>query len=386
MSEPWPTGRAAPGDGGADRTIPGPDPTPWPGSPDSPLRGVDYAPAAECLWRWVAAPADAAVRAFLTGYVRQSAAGRRRLRAGLCPDDLYTLLTFARRRALAAIRTGDEAEVLAAFDAFSAIELHRIDWRDVWVSTALASYAAEWLGLAPPETVRAAANRADPELAALLFEVTRDSVDLAEECGYRVLETPTGRVLVDDEGDPYAPTADLAGLAFRAATLLERDNYQVGQVSVAATPPTGWPGADPPESLDVDPTEPLGVDPTEPLGADRAESAVVESAVVEALRGLTGCVCLHAEPDGAGVGAEQQVLLLFLVEAATAEDAATIAGAACRPARDTAGWGLAAGRLCAVLVARSTVSGVRPAEDPASLARFGPRLTAILSTGAVVAD
>ncbi|AVT31270.1 hypothetical protein C6361_19300 [Plantactinospora sp. BC1] len=350
MSEPWPAGRAAPVDGGADRTVPGPGPVAATGEPQPGLRGVDYAAAAECLWRWVTAPADAVVTAFLTGYARLPAADRRRLRAELGPDELYTLLTFARRRALAAIRTEDPAEVLVAFDAFSAIELHRIDWRDVWVSTALVSYAAERLGLAPAEAVRGAADRADPELAALLAEVTRDSVDLTGECGYRVLATPTGRVLVDDEGGAYAPAADLAGLAFEAAAMLEGDRYQVGQVSVAATLPATR----------------LGV--------------TGQPAVSTATDRLTGCAYLHATPGDAG--ADQQYLLLFLAETESEPDAATIAEAALRhQERGTAGWAVAAGRLCAVLVARSTVSGVRPGEDRDSLARFGPRLTAILSTG-----
>ncbi|MBE1485504.1 hypothetical protein [Plantactinospora soyae] len=352
MSDPWPEGRAASADDAGKGLLDGGPVA------ESPLWGVDYDPAAECLWRWVDAPADATVSTIVTGYAGLAAEARHALRSRLCPDDLYTLATFARRRAFAAIRTGVPAEVRVAFDALSAIELNRIDWRDIWVSTALTSYAAERLGLIPAETVRGAAGRAEPELAALLREVTADSIDLVEECGYRVLETPTGRVLVDDEGADYAPETDLAGLAFEVAAMLERDDYRVGHVSVAAELPDIW------------------------------LAGAGTSAVAGARRRLTGCASVHAEPAGAAVITDQHVLLVFLAEAASAEDAAVLAEAASRKATDrTVELGVAAGRQCAVVVARSTVLGLSAIETRATLARFGPRLAAILSgTGSSVTD
>ncbi|MFC6018575.1 hypothetical protein ACFP2T_20490 [Plantactinospora solaniradicis] len=352
MSAPWPEGRAASADDGAGKGLLGVGPTRAGTADESPLWRVDYATAAEGLWRWVDAPADAAVSALVTGYAGLDAAGRRSLRSSLCPDDLYTLATFARRRAFAAIRTGAAIEVRAAFDALSAIELSRIDWRDIWVSAALASYAAERLGLTPAEAVRDAAGRAEPELAALLGEVTGDSIDLVEECGYRVVETPTGRVLVDDEGREYAPETDLAALALEAAVMLERDDYQVGHVSVAADLPDQW------------------------LGGLR------RSAVDAARRRLTGCAYVHAGPGDGTVPADRHVLLVFLAEAASAGDATALAEAASRyPAAQAVELGVAAGRLCAVVVARSTVLGLPAIETRSTLARFGPRLATILGGG-----
>ncbi|MBF9130762.1 hypothetical protein I0C86_17610 [Plantactinospora sp. S1510] len=353
MSEPWPEGRAASVDDGAGKGLFDVGPARAGSAADrSPLLGVDYDSAAECLWRWVDAPADAVVSALATRYAGLDAAGRHALRSSLCPDDLYTLATFARRRAFAAIRTGAVAEVRAAFDALSAIELSRIDWRDIWVSSALASYAAERLALTPAEAVRDAAGRAEPELAALLGEVTADSVDLVQECGYRVLETPTGRVLVDDEGREYAPEADLPALAFEAAAMLERDDYQVGQVSVAVELPGMW------------------------LGGAR-------SPAVDAARRLTGCACVHAGAGKDTVPADQHVLLVFLAEAASAGDAAALAEAASRqPADQAVASGVAAGRHCAVVVARSTVLGLPAIETRSTLGRFAPRLAAILHGGA----
>lgn len=209
----------------------------WPGTRVPSLRGVGYPAAANRLWRWVDAPADAPVSAFVAGYVSADAAHRSALRAGLSPDGLTTLLTFARRRAFAALRTHRAAEALAAFDALSAIALDRIDWRDVWMVAALAAHAAERTGLDPAEAVIPAAARAEPELGDLLTEVAADPVDLIGECGYREVATPAGRVLVDDDGEAYAPEADLVGVALAVAAALERDRYQVGHVAVAAPDP-----------------------------------------------------------------------------------------------------------------------------------------------------
>jgi len=313
-----------------------------------PLCSVRYPAAADCLWRWVEASADAAVSAFVADYLRQDAAGRRTLRAALGPDELETLVTFARRRALAAIRTGDPAEALAAFDAVSAVDLTRIDWRDVWVAAALTTYAVRWTGREPAEAVRGAAGRADPEVAALLTDVTADPVDLADECGYRVWETPVGRVLVDDDGEAYAPTADLVGQASQTAALLERDRYRVDRVTVATTLPDRW----------------------------LHDAARVRPA----LRRLTGCAQVDAVPAAPAVPGGSHFLLVFLAEAADGIDAATIAeAAASNSRRDTAELGVAVGRHCAVIVAGSPVVGLPAIEDPASLARFAPQLTTVLA-------
>jgi hypothetical protein len=69
------------------------------------------------------------------------------MRAGLTMDDLYTVLRYADRRAFAAIRSGDGHAVGDAFDAVSAIDVERVDWRDVAMTAMLASYAASCAGV-----------------------------------------------------------------------------------------------------------------------------------------------------------------------------------------------------------------------------------------------
>jgi hypothetical protein len=82
----------------------------------SPLGGVAYERAAHLLWRWVDSAADATVAAFVHRFVAAAPDEQAVLRARLTMDDFYALMCFARRRAFAAIRTGDGALLTDTFD------------------------------------------------------------------------------------------------------------------------------------------------------------------------------------------------------------------------------------------------------------------------------
>src|SRR5262245_59508017 len=71
----------------------------------SPLQDVAYPARATVLWRWVDASQDATVWAFVRAY--SGLADGARVRASLTLDDCYTLMTYARRCALAALRNED---------------------------------------------------------------------------------------------------------------------------------------------------------------------------------------------------------------------------------------------------------------------------------------
>lgn len=327
--------------------------------PASPLAGVRYDGPAVDLWRWVDARPDTVVAAFADGYGDLDATDRARVRTSLSMDDCYTLVTFVRRCALAAIRTGDPTRVATAFDTLSAVTLERVDWRDAWVAIVLATYAGRRLGLDVAAVAAPAAARAEPDVAEMLTEVTGRPVDLVEICGYREVDTPTGPVFFGDEGEPFTPTIDLLAVALAVAGAIDRDSYRVTDVTAGAELPDVWLGGD---------------DRPDPAGRHAAA----------ATRRLTGCVDVHAEPrpDGgnAGAGGNAHFLLAFVAEAADVPDAGAIAAAAeADPLPGATQLGVARGRLCAVLIARAAVQDGKSIEDSTTIERFRAGITAALA-------
>lgn len=306
----------------------------------SPLRDSAYPAAAGALWRWVDAHQDAPVWAFVRAYTEVP--DRERVRDSLTADDFHTLITFARRCALAALRNEDPGAVESAFDALSAVDLARVDWRDVAVAASLASYAARRVGVEADEVLAGAVRRSDPAVGDLLAHAVTSDVDLARDWGYREVRTATGPVLLDGDGR----TSDvLLMLALQVADLVEKDGtYEVTDAGVADELPAVW----------------LGNAPD----------------AVEARRELRGCVRVHAEPVGVRF---RDFLLVFVAEAATEEHAAAIAAAARQHGDGTPRFGVAVGCRCAVVVASSAVVGQPSIEDECALARFLEPIRALLA-------
>jgi hypothetical protein len=319
----------------------------------SPIAGVAYPEGSADLWRWVDRPEDGALAAFLATYVATDRPDQTVTRANLTMDDLYTLLLFAKRCALAAIRTGDQRAARQAFDALSAIDIERVDWRDVVVTAMLAGYAAPRTGLPATEAAAGAVGRAEPRVSEIIAEAAeKDDIDLAGSCGYRVVTTPDGPALFEDGLEFYQPDRDLVPVALGLAAAIEDDRtYHVDGLSIGEDLPPIW------------------------------VSANTDKRIAAAIDGLTGCASIHGYPlAGPDRGAPDHFLLVYLAEAATTEDAAAIAEGATHGGRPgSVELGVAAGRLCAVLVAASTRSGEPSLEDTASLARFQPTLAALLA-------
>jgi hypothetical protein len=101
--------------------------------------------------------------------------------------------------------------------------------------------------------------------------------------------------------------------------------------------------------------------------------------VAAALRRLRGRVALHAVPEADHADPREHFLLVYLVEAASAEDAAAmVAGAADGGRPGSVVTALAEGRRCAVLVAACVTYGRDSFETATSLARFHEPVTTLL--------
>ena len=307
----------------------------------SPIAHLRYPRETAALWRWTDRPEDDQIGAFVAGYSTADDVARARTRASLTMDDLYTILSYARRRALNAVRTGDRDMVAAAFDALATVEIERVDWRDVSVAAMLATYAAGHTGTGAAEAVAGAVRRAEPQVAEALAEIVQDGeVDLAEECGCRLVDTPGGLVLFDDDLEAYAPRRDLVRPALAVAAAIEADGTYHADITIGTELPPVWVGGE---------------------SDDR---------VAAALAGLTGCLSIQGEHAS---GAADDFLLTFVAEAASADDAALLVAAADRlPRERSVAAGVADGDLCVIVIAASAGAGGQTAETPETLARFLP--------------
>lgn len=306
---------------------------------------VRYPPGALALWRWVEVPEDAVVEQFVRAFASLDPPGADELRSGLGEAQVGTLLGYAQRRALAALHTREVGPVRQALDALSVVPPDTVpDDRDLDLVAMLVAYAGTQLEPGLRHTVAATLHRADPGVAGLLTELLRTRLDLVDECGYREVDTPAGRVLLEDESAQYAPGADLVAAAYAVADLLEAHGYEVDAIGIGQTLHPVW------------------------VGDARNPDAVT------AAGRLTGCAHLGSGLRDAEPWHEISV---YLGEAANDEDAATIALAADglgSPRHQQLAVGVQ--RLFALCYASSSDPRVPVAEG--SLERFRPALTQIL--------
>lgn len=294
-----------------------------------------YDRSATVLWRWVDAPQDAVLREFLRDYSR--AVDPAAIRASLSEGDFYTLMTFARRCVLAALRNSAPATVLLAFEALSVIELDRVDWRDVTVTASLVSYAARRARLDPDEVVTGPVRRAEPAVAS---QLRRAATSDGGSGGYHELKTADGPVLIQVSG-PVRGAIRLLRRALGVAAVIEADGrYEVSGVSAEREIPAVW----------------------------------LTPEAEEARQRLRRCVSVRAEPPND----RAHFLLVFLAEATSDEDAATIT-AGLRTLDGAVELGITAGRLCAVVIARTAVLGASDIEDDRTLARLTAPISAALA-------
>lgn len=269
------------------------------------------------------------------------------VRALLDAAALATLITYTQRRALSAVRTRDVRHVTNAFDALSAISLDTVpDDRDVAMVAMLATYAGQRTDRHLRRSVAPAIARADPQMAEMLTGYLAEPVDLTDACGYREVDSPGGRVFVEDEGETFQPTTNLIAAAWSAAQAFEADRYRVDSIGVGQQLYPVWLG-------------------------DRDDSVAARSAAR-----FAACASVYAVRRDADAW---HSLTVYLAEAASERDAAAIAAAADQLDHPrTPQFGAAVGQLCAVLHAQTPDRGDQPVEDRTSLERFRPAITTIL--------
>lgn len=325
----------------------------------SPLADIAYdSEAGEFdLARFRSASTDDSVRAFVRRFVAADDLTRRALRAALTMDDFYTLLNFSRRSALMALRERNGERATEAVEALAAIDVDRIDPRDL--SGWLAACALDELGADRMAILSAVADLAPEPVAQHLFALRTREVVTLTDCAYLAVDGPTGLGLIDRRGDPYSPECDLATCALEFAELLDADRYHVAGISARKNLPLVW--------------------------LPRA----VEEEAAKVLSRCHGGIGMDArlrkedpayDPANPG-GMFQQKFLVHFVEAATTEDAGHLATWAVPTGQNRyAHLAVTSGPLFALVVNASGVVGGSPAESDESLSRFSGPLRSVLDS------
>lgn len=311
------------------------------GAPNSPLADLRYSSIEHRLWRWVDSLIDGRIEPVVTDFATLGEAERNSVRDSLSIDDFYTLFTFARRRALAALR-GNSTQIEPAFVSLAMIDLERVDWRDLLMANSLLCYAGERIGAPVADLLRRSAHLAERKTAEALKGQRTAGIDLAASCGYREVRTSEGVALFDTSYEHFSPEADLERIAFDSAVALESNGYEIEDISLASDLPLTWLNG-------------------------REGSAIAKMA-----RSLSGCVVIHGIPraDPAPESSGQS-LRVFLAEAASESDARQIAAAAENASgSQRTELGLALGRICAVIIQHSWIADTPPMEDERSLERL----------------
>jgi hypothetical protein len=315
----------------------------------SPLAGVRYDARAMRLWRWVASPVDKRIQDTVSEYQRVS--DRSAVRASLTMNDLYTILAYARRIALDALRTREPRKAEEAMASLALIDLSRIDWRDLHRAAIVVCHAARRLGLDPGAMAAAAGSTADAVVAEHLSKIGHDRPDLARGAGFQEVIGTDGPVLLDTNLAMYEPTIDLVAPALSTVDIIDADRYVTNAVTCAVGPDAWW------------------------LRRDSGAAAP------EALDRVRAGVSIRGTKRGNNDGLRAPYLMGYLVEAVDERDSKTIAGAANAASRaDVALLGVSHGRWYALLLARTPVANAPAPESGESLERFRIALTHVLST------
>jgi len=318
----------------------------------SPLSGLRYD-----LWRgdfdlarFVDSEVDGGIAAAVEALVRKGPEAVAGLRASLGLDDCYTLLAFARRSAVRALRRADAVVAAAGVTAVALIDPEVVDERDIPGALVLPAYALDRLGTSVEGPFGEAAALAAPALAEMITGVRGycSGAWALTDWGHLEVATAGGPGFVDWAGERYRPGADLIAVALRVAEVVDADAYLADRITAAdGLYPIWLPGAG-------------------PAAARR---------LLDRVRG-TVSVAARLRPQASGDGESQQ-FTTYLIEAKNAADARRLAAWAAFPSRHAA-LALPLGALVCITVARSFVEGVGPRETAETLARFAPAFGEIL--------
>jgi len=296
-------------------------------------------------------PLDARLAALCKRYARSDDQKRAAMRAAIRARELDTLLEFAHRAAVFAIREREAAWAIDGLTAVTMIEAERAaDWRDTLMALGLLHHAATRAGLKADRLFRQMRALAEPGTAALLDDLrTRPRGDKhLGAWGYQEVETDAGRGLVEGAFG-VKPKLNLIAIASEIAAHLKTERYRTPSVEAG-----------------------------ESVVRVRLESRN-NVALNEALRASRTDVLIAAESRR--IKGRQSYLLVSVHEMKSKAAARRLLEIALKKKFDPASEckvELVEGRLFCLIIAQPAWSDVPAYETPESLARFAAPIGDIL--------
>jgi len=296
---------------------------------------------------------DDTLREVVQRYAKNDSQERAAIRSSIGMDGFYTLMTFARRSAVFAIREKKAEIARDGLVAVSMINQERVDFRDILMCLSLLYHAANRAGADADKMFRQAAVLAEPEVGKQIVnfvERSPDGRDLRISWGFDEVETAKGLGLIGWGFKKYAPTVDLKSVVIDAAQLVAADKYLPDSVSVATELPPVW--------------------------LSHGKNAELDG-VLASVRGAATISARLRSNEHPKHNSQQ--FTMFIVETSQIADAQTLLRfSRVNDNREHIMIGVASGKLFALIVARSFVQGDEAYETPKSLARFQEGLTKIL--------
>lgn len=300
----------------------------------SSLAGLRYPARAHDLVRFLGHPVDEQIAAIVADAAQLTDAPREALRASVSEGDAYTLLEFARRRAVSALRMTSLPQALEAVRSLTLVTQSRIDHRDLSVDFPL--YAVRELGGDLDRVVQDAIAMSEPStgeyFAARAKPARRESL---KDCALVEVRSSYGLGFMDDMSGRYRPSVDIAETAVRLADMIDTDASYIVEDLHTSDLPEVW------------------------VTVERRTDTLPS----------TGCVSLSATLSGADRWSHG--LLVFLAEMASRRAASRLIGRAEKASTDDRPRVAAAsGRSVALIIGGSATHGEKAVETSESLARF----------------
>jgi hypothetical protein len=301
---------------------------------------------------------DEELAAFCRRFAASDADTRRVLRRAISMDEFYTLIAFANRCAVFAIRGRDVGPVEDGLVALAVIDPSRIDFRDAVVAINLLDHAAREIGASAREPFMFAASVAEETMAQRIVEfigLPASERDIRTVSGFVQIETDHGAGFTRWNLERYRPNCALDRIALAVTRLFAADRYQPSSITLASSLPRVWLIQDDKQRLDG------------------------------ALRAIRAGASIRADlrPSDAYEN-RHQGLIAFIVELTDerfAQDLFRIAHQTLTKTRPFALTATAARKLFCLIIARSFVDGTSNYESDASLERFTAGVTSTLEEG-----
>jgi hypothetical protein len=271
--------------------------------------------------------------------------GRAQFSSAISLDEFYTLIEFARRTAVFALRERNTQILRGGLIAVAMIEAKRTDFRDILVVLALLHHTASKIGPDPDVLFRNTAKIAERQVAELMIgfaDRDKQNKNLRDSWGYLEVKTEFGLGFVRWGFRPYAPQTDLLAIAMRMASVVDADSYQTDSIELATDFPKVW--------------------------LETPESNLLHQELTKIRAGATVSAHLRANAHD---NARSQQFTIFIVEMDSEESAnALLKLSQTKKPKTYCMLGFVNDQVFSLVVARSYVQGAASFEQGESLNRF----------------